>query len=275
MNKYFVLTLLCFLSFGIKAEQKMARDTSNLLPVKGDIGLGFDAMPFLSYFGTFGNGAGATPFFAGYGNGLNALWGKYYIENNKAIRVMLRPGFGSIKTTNPVASSADVNVDVIDEKKVSSKNIVIGVGYELRRGKRRVQGYYGGDILISIGSWRESYNYGNNFADTMPIVLFTDDFNIGSTLSAATRLKEYESGNTIGLSLKGFIGVEYFFAPKISVAAEYGWGFGLMQSGESKTVMEFLQNTSTVTSTTTTGQVTEIVVDTDVSGAVIRVMFHF
>ena len=32
----------------------------------------------------------------------------------------------------------------------------------------------------------------------------------------------------ITFGLRGFAGVEYFFAPKISVAAEFGWGFGMV-----------------------------------------------
>jgi hypothetical protein len=39
----------------------------------------------------------------------------------------------------------------------------------------------------------------------------------------------------MGIGLRGFIGVEYFIIPKISVGAEYGWGFAMMSSKTSVT----------------------------------------
>ena len=32
--------------------------------------------------------------------------------------------------------------------------------------------------------------------------------------------------SSFGVILRAFIGAEYFIAPKISITAEYGWGFG-------------------------------------------------
>lgn len=275
MNKITAF-LVALMIAGVANATPGKRDTVDLLPSKGDIGLGFDAMPFLSYFGTLGQGAGAAPAFLTFGNGQNAIWGKYFLEDNRAVRVTIRPGFGTATFSNALPSTGNINVTVVDEKRVSSKNYVIGAGYEISRGKKRVQGYYGGDLLISFSSTREKYTYGNFYADTLNIVEYTDDFDAGTTISAASRPREIESGNTFGLTLRGFLGVEYFLAPKFSVAAEYGWGLGYSQTGDERYIAEFIQGGALVTATTATrGKSTNLGMDTDVTGASIRLMFHF
>ena len=42
-----------------------------------------------------------------------------------------------------------------------------------------------------------------------------------------------KNGMNIGLEARAFIGVEYFFAPKMSVGAEFGWGFIFEMNGRS------------------------------------------
>ena len=40
----------------------------------------------------------------------------------------------------------------------------------------------------------------------------------------------------IGLEARAFIGVEYFFAPKMSVGAEFGWGFVFEMNGRTSDI---------------------------------------
>ena len=38
-----------------------------------------------------------------------------------------------------------------------------------------------------------------------------------------------------GISVNGFIGVEYFFAPKMSLCGEFGWGIAFESTGDEET----------------------------------------
>jgi hypothetical protein len=52
-------------------------------------------------------------------------------------------------------------------------------------------------------------------------------------------------GGTFGLGVRGFVGVEYFFAPKISIGGELGWGISYMSTGEGEETYEFYDVSST------------------------------
>ena len=45
-------------------------------------------------------------------------------------------------------------------------------------------------------------------------------------------------GNDFEVGLRGFIGVEYFFAPKMSVGGEFYWGVSYVTTGESSVTFE-------------------------------------
>ena len=46
------------------------------------------------------------------------------------------------------------------------------------------------------------------------------------------------SGTVFGLGARGFAGVEYFIAPKISIAAEFGWAVALNFIGSGEVATE-------------------------------------
>lgn len=285
MNRKFSLLAVALIGtasvFAQDDAAKTVKDKGPMLPEAGDIGVGFDVMPFVNFmFSSIGN-TPITPAFAGYASGQNAIWGKYFLDESTAIRVQIRPGFGSTVTTNKVKDEVQnlanpgLNNNVEDERKISHSNLVIGGGLEKRRGKGRIQGFYGGELMFSMTNTKTAYTYGNNFSDDYSAD-FTDDFDLGTFASGNTRIKESDPGKTMGIGLRGLLGVEYFIAPKLSIAAEYGWGFSYVKKDENVQVMEAWQNSATITSTSTTsGTNRDIGVDTDISGASIRMMFHF
>lgn len=217
------------------------------LPEAGDWALGFDAAPFIGYFGDFANG------YAG-GNSMNAAWlssdsitnmaivGKYFKDETTAYRGKLRIGFGSTNKDFIGFYDADADpttnqVEYTNSAKTSNFNIVLGGGIEKRRGNTRIQGYYGGELLIALGSSSESWDYGR---------AYTADWSADEVMPNGTilgfgdqRVTERKAGSTFAFGLRGFVGVEWFIAPKVSLGAEYGWGLGFASTGEGEETVEY------------------------------------
>ena len=240
----------------------------------GDWSIGFDAAPFIDYFGNLANGSS--------GNSMNAAWqsndasimGKYFKDENTAYRGKLRIGFGSTSTDNNTDTSTTLTPSfVTDEFSTSNFNIVLGGGIEKRKGNTRIQGYYGGEILISFGSSSTEWDYAVPLSNTNP----------------GSRILE-TSESSFGFGLRGFIGVEWFIAPKVSLGAEYGWGLGFQSVSEVETDFEAWDPSAnsgagaivTGTSVSATGDQSSFQLDTDNNGAgifggsgQINLIFHF
>jgi hypothetical protein len=202
-----------------------------ILPEAGDWAIGFDASSLTTFGGNLLNGATNNRI-----NGLgdvraNTIYGKYFVDANTAYRGMLQLGFNSNNDKTIVADAAAVFADpaststVENEDKTSSFNIAVGGGMEFRRGKGRLQGVYGPMAMISLSTSSSELVYGND--------LTTNNQNGG-----APRATEASNGTTFGLMLGGFAGVEYFFAPKISLGAEIQWGINLESTGSGELTTE-------------------------------------
>ena len=88
----------------------------------------------------------------------------------------------------------------------------------------------------------------------------------------SVRSTEEKSGSTFGFTLRGFVGAEYFFAPKMSISAEYGWGLDMTSWGEGEDTIESLNSAGTAveTRTTKTGKSSELFFDLDnASGSIV------
>ena len=118
-----------------------------------------------------------------------------------------------------------------------------------------------------IGSSSTTNTYGNSIK--------SEALNNGTT----SRDLEVKNGSTFGLMIRGFLGAEYFIAPKISISAELGWGIGLSSSGDASTSSEtydFGDDTSSNSSTTTPGDSSfNITNDLGVSNGVLGLTLHF
>lgn len=257
------------------------------LPEAGDWSIGIDANPILNYAGNLFSGSTATNTIgagATWHNPNMAIYGKYFKDETTAYRGMLRIGFGSTTTTNIFdTSSTTTPVELTDEMKTSYNNIVLGGGIEKRRGNTRIQGYYGGMIMIGFGGSSTTYDYGHTFSDATGGAVWTDNFIAGTTTSGnGPRETERKNGSTFMLGLQGFIGVEWFFAPKVSLGAEYTWGLAMNSTGEGEVTSESwglatssATENSLITTTNKTGKQSSFGLDTGISGANISLNFHF
>lgn len=217
------------------AQDLTTKKGFTILPEAGDYVIGFNAVPVVDFFLNVVNiqvNTGQTSQHPGYVGGFNqVLVGKYFLEDLKAIRVKLAINTASAKGSTFFDNPVDVfngvaePGEVEDISKVGNSNIILGGGLELRRGHNRLQGFYGGEAFLGFAS----NSVHNTWAVEMNQDAITNGYlNGDGTPVAAGRILDQTSGMAITFGLRGFAGVEYFFAPKISVAAEFGWGFGMV-----------------------------------------------
>ena len=232
-----------------------------LTPEAGEFALNIDAVPFLKYGGSLFNDESNAPYASFGSNYPLTFTGLYMKKNNFAYRAKLKLGFGVQKYDSLVAriGSTNPNETVANETKLSTSNITIGAGIQKWRGKTRIQAYYGGEVLFNIGTEKTSYSYGN------PL----------SSENQATRLKSEKPGNTFGFTIRGFVGIEYFFAPKVSLGAEFGWGPGFFSTGQGETQSESWNGSGSEVKITNTGKSSEFSMDNDNSSGAINLSFYF
>lgn len=287
MKKKVLFVASMFLATAMIAQDGLtSKKGEAYLPEAGDWALGFDGTPFLNYAGNWFNGT--------QNNSVNATWvrnlpaatiyGKYFADETTAYRAKIRIGFGSTSTkafTDTSAVNPATVVEIEDKMSTSGFNLTLGGGIEKRRGNTRIQGFYGGELLISFGSSSSEITYGDSFDD---VNLATwHDFNTNTSVTGAgPRTTKVSNGSTMQIGLRGFVGVEWFLAPKVSVSAEYGWGLAMRSQGDGERTTEewglatpTATDNSLITKTTTQGGTSSFGIDTDNNGGVISIFFHF
>ena len=116
-----------------------------------------------------------------------------------------------------------------DDKITNTQSTIsLWFGKEWRKGTTRLQGVYGAEAGIGIGSSSVKYEYGHEAS-----LWYRDMDDI-----RATRPVEIKNGGTFTLGLRGFIGAEYFILPKMSLGAEYGWGMAMNSTGSGTQTIE-------------------------------------
>lgn len=239
-------------------EEVVGRKGQPVLPKAGDIALGFNAFPVIdmlvqaakigSNSNTNQNSANTVQFTQNAGQN---IVGKYFLDATSAVR--FRFGLNStVRTDRNLVQDSKALYDatlsnipeevreasllrVEDVRYNKTNQFTLALGYEKRRGYRRLVGFYGAEIGFSRANAKAEYSYGNDFSDQFD-TQFTTDF--GSPFGGFTSVSTqgYNSNlvsrpNSVKVSgawafgARGFIGVEYFVFPKISVAAEYGFGY--------------------------------------------------
>jgi hypothetical protein len=270
-------TLIAMIGFA-NAQEMMSKKGFPILPEEKDWSIGFDALPVLRYFGNLASGSTSTNDAAIDYQVPFTIVGKYMKDANTAYRAKVRIGFSSTSMDSFIddETSANPDANVTDTRKSSAMNITLGGGIQKFKGKGRLKGYYGAEAAIMIGSADTTYSYGNaiNAANQDASANSTD---FGSNINGTTRITENKSGTTFGISLRGFIGAEYFFAPKMSVGAEYGWGLMLSSAGEGNVTTEGFDATAnnTVSNSVKTAGHSSFGIDVDNSNAAIYLSLYF
>ncbi len=276
MKKTAMFVALAFICSGAIAQDEssglVSKKGENILPEADDWALMIDAVPVMNYLGNMLNGNlnNGSPSF-GYPGTPLAITGKMFKDETTAYRAMIRLGFGSTNARNFVNNDATTTdpLDMVeDSRKTSYNNIVLGGGLEMRRGKTRLQGFYGGMLMFGIGGSKSTYSYGNAFTTTNMTPTSTTSWSPATAGPAASRTTESKAGSTMTIALRGFIGAEYFIFPKMSVGAEFGWGLGMTSTGDGESTTEYWDGATNApkSTTTTTGGNSAFGIDTDVKG---------
>jgi len=264
-------TLFVAFAFGVAsvfAQDLTSKKGETILPEAGDWGVSVNANPFLNYAGNFigGNGLNAAPT-ANFLTTNQTITGKYFIDEKTAYRGGIRINFSSASTATKVAAipATSPATFVDDVTTVSGSNIGLTFGLEKRKGKTRLQGFYGAEAGLMFGSGKTTFEYGNDL----------------SANNAITRTALTKGGSTFGFGLRGFIGAEYFILPKMSIGAEFGWGLAFNRTGEGETTTDTWNGSAVESTTTNTGKSSSFGIDTDNMNSVfgpagtIRLGLHF
>jgi hypothetical protein len=283
----FFTALFCGIgtSYGQGVEQMTNKNGVNILPEAGQFAIGFDALPFLRFAGNMFNGNTANtvnaafPNFGGSGAG-GTLYGKYFLSETMAIRGRVGIFQSTTQVVNRVMLDGQAvpqsNIEVEDEMIAHSFNFELGGGIEFRRGKGRLMGVYGGEIFVNTNASNRSYTYGNALtADNQ--APGTSNFG-GNVITPGQRVTSAIDANSFGVGARGFAGVEYFFAPQISLGAEFNLGIAYTGTNRSARVTEEWDDTNAAILEITdlnAGTLTNFGVATGVWGGSLNLMFHF
>ena len=281
-----------------------------ILPEANDWAVSFDAVPFMNYMGNLFSGSttvNTSPGATWVNPTTMTITGKLFKDEKTAYRATVRLGMSSMKTTKDINDATVTTAPVYpnlpavkeDEWKKTSSFVGLGGGIEKRRGKTRLQGVYGAELMFWVSGGKNKFTYGNALAVTAPIVSVspatTTDFgttstSTGSNLAGVTdsygnaaRVVEDKQGAKMGFGVRGFIGAEYFLFPKISIGAEYGWGIGVARSAAGTQTKESVGGSpqSVGQQTTETSKSGSFGFDTDINGGTgsgttqLKVTFHF
>jgi hypothetical protein len=196
MKKLTLILALVATTIGASAQELKSSKGENYLPEAGDWALGFNANSVFEYVGRAFTSGNNAPTLSSQVDG--SFVGKKFTSATEAYRVVanLRAG------TSTVTSGATETTN-------SGFGLTAGLGKEWRRGKTRLQGFYGADALVFFNTGSEKAVTGANTITRTP-------------------------GLQLGLGVNGFVGAEYFIFPKMSLGAQFNYGLNLSVTGKDK-----------------------------------------
>ncbi len=256
-----------------------------ILPEAKDWALSVDASPFLTYTGKLLSNDGAdAPAVNSLANYPLTIGGKYFISAKQAYRARVRIGIASQTINNSVVDNQNTTLDTVyikDSRKSSATNVTLAFGKEFRRGKTRLQGFYGGEGIIGISTGKSIYSYGNTFSN-LNVSPTSTDFVTPTALGYASapansRIQSESNGTGIKVTARGFVGAEYFIFPKMSIGIEFGFSLMYFNQNDGKLSSESWDAAagSVKNKTLAKSGSRGFGIDNDNSGGAIMLNFHF
>lgn len=277
----YVLGLLLLLIASVtSAQERMTNKNGEfILPEAGDFAIGFNAVPLINIIG---NPTAGSNKFIGNMFTSNAVFGKYMLTDNSAIRASFNANIDRFNNRNFVIDDTANSPDslISDAITVNSQTFVLGGGYEMRRGKGRIQAIYGGDVLLLFSRSNRSFEYGNSFGvlnQAPTSTMWTSNGNPNGAAPQGERMIERTNGSTFGVGVRPFVGIEYFFAPRISIGAEFGFTIMYTTTGDGESMYEYYSPSQDATYTRTLPNAGSSFLSTGVDNmnGVIALMFYF
>jgi hypothetical protein len=250
MKKTIIILLICLIGFPVLAQDEPVAEPVNepvvelndYLPNTGDIAIGLEATPFFNFVGNMFNGTEDNSLDLGD----NTLYFRYYLKRDAAIRVAFRINSDGGSSENYVRDDAAFFADPLSQDKVIDKynytenNFEIRLGYQMFRNYKRFRGYFGGDLGYQYYKYKYNYEYGNKMTELNPNP--TNAWGFGSP-----RPLEYNYAAEHGIGAGAFVGVEYYFFPKVCIGGEFGLTYYTSFEGQSYRTEERMVITEHVT----------------------------
>jgi len=196
MKKTILMLAMSAMTLGAFAQEIKSSKGENYLPEAGDWALGFNANGVFEYVGRAFTSGNNAPSLTSQIN--NTFVGKKFTSDKEAYRVVANLRAGSNSST--VGAT---------ETTTSGFGLTAGLGKEWRKGKTRLQGFYGADALVFLNTGSTKATTGNVVTTTTP-------------------------GLQLGLGVNGFVGAEYFIFPKMSLGAQFSYGLQVSVTGKDK-----------------------------------------
>lgn len=225
-----IFSLLLAASVAVLSLSAQETEKKQYLPEEGDWSIGFDAKPILNFVGNVFNGAtnnelesfGGEPSLTDNGPTVS-LMGKYMLTDNFAVKANLGVLVKSVNNASYIQDDAATILDPLSNNKVADytsskeRGLSLMAGVEYRVGKKRIQGVFGGGLLLGVKSNVVKYSYGNQMTDINQHPTVANN----SVWAGNYRtLKEFSDVPNFYAGLVGTAGVEFFVAPKVALGAE-------------------------------------------------------
>jgi hypothetical protein len=249
-----------------------------ILPKKGDIAIGIDAIPYFNYLGNMFNGTSNNTL----NLGSTTLFGKYYLEDNVAIRAAFSiDNYNNIQRAYIQDDQAVIldplsNAQTEDSYKQIQKEYSIDLAYQIFRGYGRLRGFYGIHAGYEYYRYKTAHTYGNPITGTNQQPTIYAPFS--SYDANGARELEYDGG--ISHSIFGGIlgGIEYYFLPKICIGGEITLSGTYDWSTQGNTKSERWNGTSVIEediASSPSGRTSSSLYTYRPIGGGIYLMFHF
>ena len=284
----------CLLSLGITIQsfgQLESKKGEPILPEEGDWAVSIDATPFLRYVGNlFTDTENAAPT-AQFPNDQFAISVKKFKTADFAYRASARVNvfLETNRAFVPEFSQTPTNTTVEDTYTRNFNNFNFALGIEKRKGNTRIQGFYGAEAVLGLGTEKHTFEYGNNITpeNTTPTrtewnIDFQDDpREITTVTDEGAFVTEFKKGTTFSIGARAFIGAEVFIFPKWSLGFELGLSMAYFYTGNSTIIAEQWtiptggNSEQFVTTVTDEGGDSVFRLDNDNTGGALFLSFYF
>ena len=208
--KKIILTAAAVFAFSFaNAQDLTSKKGEPYLPEAGDWGISFNADNLFKYVGNAFSGSAASNEIGAVknSNSNGSFTGKKFKTANQADRYTV--GFNLSNSSETMDTSPNpYELDAGDKVVFTKLNLQVGIGKEWRRGKTRLQGVYGYDLVAGL-----------------------DLINSGKATYAAGGSDTLKDGIGFNVGAHGFLGAEYFIFPKIAIGAQYTYAVDINIKG--------------------------------------------
>jgi hypothetical protein len=282
MKKLFI-TALAVVTFGATAQDVnfKSKRGENLLPEKGDWAIGFNADGIFDYVGNSfnGNTGNAAPSVTYNKGNVGTFVGKKFITDKTAYRIIANLRLNSQDITEPtiypipvVAGTTTTTTVITSKTVISGFDLTAGLGKEWRRGKTRLQGFYGADVFVKLNSLTTT---NNSSSDVTSVTVNPTPAPATTNLFNSSTETINKSGFGFGIGAQGFLGAEYFLFPKIAIGAQYTYGLNLSFSGKQNTSISTSSTGNPTVSSSKDGAANNIIGLSGVGVSSINLTLHF